>query len=355
MNLISIRNFNRSEKVAILKLIIKIAGSDNIITNQEQETIQKFLDVSHLKISQEFIRKVLEENFDDIISVFISKSNLNRAYAILEDYANHHGVNPEYEGRALDEIKHAMESKKKETKFNVNEFLKALCREFSFLWGKEDMNPKIRTILAIVFTLIACGFGSYWTSGGFFGVGKKTAMVMPQFSAVLCGLLIYGAFSFRNYLQRPNNFRNILFCIANLYLFSIVAMHIVGRSGFEKTVTIFVFLGLIFLLWLGMKEILGFVLLGFFILLIFKIVIIDQHIAWRAFPFMLSAFMGIGFQSENLFDEFQNISSAYFRKPAIERELIKESLEAAGTRVVKVAKTAKSIAGTAAGLPPGTV
>jgi len=33
--------------------------------------------------------------------------------------------------------------------------------------------------------------------------------------------------------------------------------------------------------------------------------------------------------------------------------LIQQSLEAAGTRVVKGAKTVKSLAGSAAGLPPG--
>jgi membrane-associated HD superfamily phosphohydrolase len=353
MSLNSIRNFNRSEKIALLELVIKIACSDNIITKQEQKTIRELLDVNHLKISRDYFRNVQRKSVEDIISVFVSKSNLNCAYTILEDYANHHGVNPEHEGRALDEIKQAIENKRKKIKFNLNKVLKVLCREFSFLWGKENMHPRVKEIYAIIFTLIAIVFGSYWTSGFLRFFGGKTELVMPEFSAVLCGLLIYGALAFRNYMPRPSNFRNMLFCVANLYLLSIIAMHIIGRNGIEKTVTIFVFFALIILAWLGIKEVLGFVLLGFFILLICKLFTIDTHFSWRAYPFMLSAFMGLGFQSENMFDAFQNISGSLVRKPAIERELVKESLKTAGTEVAKAAKKTKSIAAIAAGLPPG--
>lgn len=317
MNLNSMHNFNRSEKVATLKLMIKIAGSDNTITDEEQKTVQEFLDFGHFKMSQNFVTKTLEENYNDIISVYTTKSNLTHAYAILKEYANRHGINPEFEGKALDEIKYSMENKKKEVKFSINKFIKVLFREFSFLWGKEDLNPNMKVNLAIIFTIVACLFGSYWTSGGFFGIGKKTVLVWPQYSAVLCGLVIYGAMSFRKYLSIPNNFRNIIFCIADIYLLSIVAMHILGRGSIEKSITVFVFFGLIILLWLGMRELLGFILLGFFFLLIVKIIVIDARMAGRAFPFMLCTFIGISFQSDNFFDEFQNISSSFFKKSAV--------------------------------------
>ncbi len=83
MNLNSMHNFNRSEKVATLKLMIKIAGSDNTITDEEQKTVQEFLDFGHFKMSQNFVTKTLEENYNDIISVYTTKSNLTHAYDLL--------------------------------------------------------------------------------------------------------------------------------------------------------------------------------------------------------------------------------------------------------------------------------
>jgi len=355
MNLGKMHFFNRNEKIAILKLIIKVAAADNKFTKEELVTLQEYLNLNQLKISKDFIEKVRNEKYEDIVSVFISKSNITKAYAIVKEYANLNGINPEFEGKVLDEIKNAMEHNKKDLKVGFGAFLKDLLREFSFLWGKEDINPNAKTILAIVFTVIACGFGTFWTTGGFFGIGKSTEMVWPGTWPVVSGLLIFCTLCFRNFLPRPNNFRNIIFFLANTYLLSTIAMHIIGRNLFEMTTTASLFLTLIVLLWLGMKEILGFVFLGFFGLLIYKIIAIDTHIAWRAFPFIISAFIGISFQSENFFDEFSQISSSFFKKPEIEKEMVKESLKLAGDRVKKVANTAVSVGATAAGLPPGAV
>ena len=355
MNLEKMHFFNRHEKIAILKLIIKLAAVDNKFTKEERASIQEFLKMNQLKISKDFTSKVINEKYEEIVSVFISKSNIKKAYAIMKNYANLHGINPEFEGKALDEIKNAMELRKKDLKVSFGGFLKDLLMEFSFLWGKEDINPNAKTILAIVFTVFACGFGSLWTSGGFFGIGQKTSFEMPQGSAVIAGLFIYGALCFRNYLPKPTKFQNILFSVANIYLLAIIAMHILGRGGFEKSYTLFVFFGLMLLLWLGMKELLGFALIGFFVLLIVKIYQADIHMAWRAFPFIVSAFMGINFQSNNFFNEFSNLSSSFFKKPDIEKELVKESLQLAGARVKKVAKTAVSVGAAAAGLPPGAI
>jgi hypothetical protein len=246
-----------------------------------------------------------------------------------------------------------MKLKKGNLKFSFGGFLKDLVKEFSFLWGKEDINPNAKTFLAIIFTVTACGFGTYWTSG--WGILENTKPVWPGIWPVLSVLLIFGTLCFRNFLPRPNNFRNILFFLANTYLLSTIAMHIIGRDGLDMTTTVTLFFALIVLLWLGMKEILGFVFLAFFGLLIYKIYTIDKHIAWRAYPFIISAFLGISFQSENFFDEFSKISSSFFKKPDLEKELVKESLQLAGTRVKKVAKTAVSVGATAAGLPPGAI
>ena len=132
-------------------------------------------------------------------------------------------------------------------------------------------------------------------SGGVFGnpvgfieglFGEKNEFVQLSGSASIIGFLMYGALSFRNYLPFPNNFRNLIFSIANLCLFSIIAMHIIGLSSYGKGITFGIIFGLILVLWLGMKEIIGFILIAFFILLIWKIIQIDQQMAWRAFPFI---------------------------------------------------------------------
>jgi hypothetical protein len=370
MNLEVMRNFNRSEKVALLKLIIKVAAADNKITKEEQAKIKEFLNLNHLKISNEYVKEAMAESYDNIVSVFTNKSNINRAHSIVKDFAKVSGINPEYEGRALDEIKLAFENKKKTLKFSLSNTVKTFFLEFAFLWGKEDMNPNMKSVLAILFTLLACVFGSLWTSSGFIvgmvnklslvgignllgSYGSETKFVSLHWSHVVSGFVIFGALCFRNYLPRPTNIRNVIFSMANLYLLSTIAMHIIGRSGLEKSTTLFIFFGLILLLWLGMKELLGFFFIAFFILLIWKVFQIDKHMAWRAFPFMACAFMGISFQSNNFFNDFSGFTSSFFKKPEIEREMIKESVELAGKRVGQVTKAAISVGTSAAtGMPP---
>ncbi len=91
--------------------------------------------------------------------------------------------------------------------------------------------------------------------------------------------------------------------------------------------TITIFLVLVALLWLGMKEMIGFFLVGLFVLLIYKIHLIDKHLDWRAYPFILCTFIGLSFQSENFFDGFHNISRSYIKTSTIERELMEADHE----------------------------
>lgn len=251
MDLDRIRNFNRSEKVALLKLIIKVAAADNKITKDEKELIKTFLKVSQLRISNEYIKEVVGESYDDIVSVFTNKLNLNRAFEIAKDFAKSNKINPAYEGKALDNIKLAVEDKKKTLKFSLSKTVKIFFLEFAFLWGKEDLNPAMKLALAMTFTILACVIGSIWTYDGAFAkiaskfsyglsktlfgdLGSKTDFVSLQGSHVVCGILILGALCFRKYLPSPVNFRSILFSVANLYLLSTLAMHLIGRTGFEK-------------------------------------------------------------------------------------------------------------------------
>lgn len=341
MNFDFTRNFNQDEKIALLKLLIRVAGSDHQITPDERVIIKKYLADNKLKISKNFFQKALNENVEDIVSKFTNKININRAYTATSEYAKLHGISPEHEAIILNQIKNAGERRKKEIKFTLKDFFKTLVLEFTYLWGNEDINPNYRKTYAIVFTLIACIIGSIWTHGFFW---KDTDFVMPEYSHVICGFFILGALCFRAYLPKPNNVRNIIFTASNLYLFSIISMHILGRGNLEKMTTTYIFGGLILLLWLGMKEILGFVFIGFFILLPVKLALIDKHVAWRAYPFLLSAFMGISFQSSNFFDNFTKISSAFFKKPEVDKELLKESIEIAGQQTVKAVKKGTELA-----------
>jgi len=340
MNFDSLRNFNQDEKIALLKLLIKVAGSDNKITNDEKVTLKKYLVHNHLNVSKDFIKKTLSENVEDIVSNFSNKININRACSMTSEFAQLHGINPEHEALILNQINKVSEGKKKEIKLSIKDLLKTMVFEFAFLWGKEEINPNYRKVLAIVFTLIAGILGSMWTYGHFFGIWKTSEMVMPEASAVISGILIFGALCSRGYLPKPNNPRNIIFTVANAYLLSIIAMHILGRGSFEKGMTALIFGGLILLLWLGMKEILGFVFIGFFLMLVVKLVLIDIHMAWRAFPFILSAFMGISFQSTSFFNNFNNFSSSFFVKPKVDKQLVKESLQIAGQQTINATKKA---------------
>lgn len=255
MNLEAMRNFKRSEKVALLKLIIKVAAADNKITGKEQETIKNFLKVNQLKISNGYIKEVMSESYEKIVSLFTDKTNLDRAYSIVNNFAELNGINPDYEGKALDEIKAVLENKKKSIKFSLSNTVKTFFLEFAFLWGKEDLNPNMKSALAITFTILACLIGSIWTYSGFFSTvlgklslgwtstlfpdfGSKTKLVSLQGSHVISGLVIFGALCFRNYLPKPTNFRNLVFSMANLYLLSTIAMQIIGRTKPEKTITV---------------------------------------------------------------------------------------------------------------------
>lgn len=347
-----IRNFDQEEKIALLKLMIKIAGADKKFSKEELSTIKDYLSVTKIKISQKNIQKTLAEKTSDIINAFKSKSNLNRALQLLEQYTEKHGVDPEYEHKILSEIRGKIVEKKKTTKFSLKDTIALLPKEFGYLWGQEDLNPKLKLILALLFTIAACGFGSVWTNKYGF-VFEKTEAVSLNASSVIPGIFIYCALAFRNYLPSPIKPRNIFFCIADLYLFSLIAMHIIGRGGIEKSITFMILIGLIVLLWLGMKEILGFVLIGLFALFIYKILAIDTHMSWRAFPFLVFAFIGVSFQSNNFFDEVGKISSSFLKKPNVEKELIKNSLVSAGTSIRNTSQKAISVGvKAAAGLPP---
>ena len=165
MDLEFLRYLNRHERIATLKLIIKVAIADNQFTTEEQAALQKFLKQNQLKISKDFLNNVKSESYYDIVSVFESKLNLDGAYSIVKQYASMHGIHPDHEGKVLDEIKSAIQGKKKTIKFSLIQHTKRLFdRLFIPLGKKEEISPEAKSILAIVFTIIACFLGSIWTS-----------------------------------------------------------------------------------------------------------------------------------------------------------------------------------------------
>lgn len=352
MDLTLTRNFNQAEKVAMLKLMIKIASSDGEISDSEKATLNEYLQHSKLKINENFLQNTKSEDVGQIVSVFESKANLQRAKKLAHAYAEIHGVDPDFEGAMLEAINISTEVEKKNIHFSLKRFLKELFMEFGYLWGKQDINPKMRQVYAFVFTLIACSFGVFYNAGI---IIKNTKVAPFDATHVICALLMYGALCFRGYLPKPKNIRTILFTCANVFLFTLIAMHSIGISFFGKLTNFYIVAGLILLLWLGIKEILGFVLIAFFIWFGINILLVSSHLAWRAFPFIFFSFMGISFQSGNFFDDFGNITNSLFKKPKVDKQLVKESLEIAGQQTMKAAKTSVQAGVTAAKLYAGTV
>lgn len=358
MNLSVIQNCNRAEKVAILKLIIKIASADGSINEKEQHSIEEFLDISHLKTSSSFIASILDEDVGEIVSAFKSKSNLRAASKLIEEYAEQHSIHPELEGKVLERVATEIELKKKEIKFSLFSVIKSFCGEFKTLWGQESTHPEMKAAWAFIFTIAACVLGSFITEYPLLGIGGYLGMepigtdtIAPNFPAVFIGLLAYGALTYRGYLPSPTNFRNVLFFIADVYLLSILARIAIGEDPLEQMNSLMVVGSIVLLLWLGIKEILGFVLLFAFTLVIAQLVTAGLDFGWRAFPFIIAGFLGLIFQSKGLFSDFSSISNSFFRTPDLDKELIKESIESAGTTIgsaTKVATVAISSGGASA-------
>ena len=353
MDLTLSRNFNQNEKIAALKLMIKIASSDGEISESEKASLGEYLKHTKLKTNENFIKNVIIEDIGQIVSVFESKIHLQRVQKLARAYAEKHGVDPDFEGALLAVIDESVAAEKKNKKLSIKKKIKDIFLEFGYLWGKDDVNPKTRQLLAIVFTLCACVFAAFSTTNHFF-TKDTTNFIHPGFTGSILGILIFSALSVRRYLPKPTNFKNIIFSAANVCLLSYIAKHIVG-SGIEQSLTIYILFSLIILLWLGIKEIIGFVFLGFFILCGYKIMAIDTHLAWRALPFIFSAFIGIGFQSSNFFDDFGNLANSIYKRSNVDKELLKESIEIAGQQTKRTAQAAVQTGVTAAKLSAGAV
>jgi hypothetical protein len=342
MDLSLTRHFDQNEKIALLKLLIKIAASNGAITKPEVESLKSYLSYTKLKAGKDFIEKAKAEDLNSILSVFESKKKLSRMQSLLQVFAETHGIDPEFEGKLLNRIADTINSQKQSIKPSAGRLIKESILEFGYLWGKEDINPAARQVFAIIFTLLACIFGAMWTNYfinyKMFAFGKDIEWVYPHTTHTISGILIYAAICFRGFLPKPTNVRTIIFTIVNITLFSYIAVHILGLSNIEKITTYYIFFGLIVLLWLGMKEIIGLVFIGFFILFGVKLLLIDARMDWRALPFMITAFMGISFQSSNFFDEFGAFANSLFKKP--DKEMIKESLEITGKQVKSGVKAA---------------
>ena len=336
INLIKMTNyteyFNLTEKVATLKILIKIIHADGDISSEEKVKIESFLNSSNLVLTDEFINKTKQEPIKDILSNFNSKSNLNKLKKIVDDFISDLKLDPNIEGVIISEIFELIDSTKKEMKFELKNFFSSFIKEFGVLWGKKEIDPKKRITLALIFTFIAGILGSFISSSSFevlgFAFGEKTtSFVIPKFTAIIPGILIYASLVARNYIPKPTNFQNIIFFLINTYLFSVIGMHIVGVGAIEKTVTIYVFFGLILFMWLGIKELMGVFFLGIFALFMYKIIAIDTHLDARAFPFIVCSILGLSFQSGNFFDDFTSFSNSFSKSTNINKEIAKESIQ----------------------------
>ena len=359
MDLTLTRNFNQNEKIAALKLIIKIASSDGDISQDEKGSLVEYLKHAKLKANNNFVKNAKSENIDRVISTFESKVNLQRAQKLAYAFAEKHGIDPDFEGALLEAINQSVDSEKKNKKFCLKRTLMDFFLEFGYLLGKDDVSPKSRQILAIIFTSAACIFGAQWTHHLInykgFHFGESTSWVYPGGTNVTIGLLIFSALCFRGYLPIPKNFRNIIFSAINIGLLSYISLHIIGLGEIEKTITHIIFFGLLLVLWVGIKELVGFAFIGFFILFIYKLHAIDVRMDWRAYPFIFSAFIGIGFQSASFFDDFGNFTNSMFKRVNVDKELIKDGIEFTGQQTKKVATAAVKTGVTVAKISAGAI
>ena len=117
MDLTLSRNFNQNEKVAALKLMIKIASSDGEISESEKASLGEYLKHTKLKTNENFIKNVINEDIGQIVSVFESKINLQRVQKLARAYAEKHGVDPDFEGALLAVIDESVAAEKKNKKF----------------------------------------------------------------------------------------------------------------------------------------------------------------------------------------------------------------------------------------------
>jgi hypothetical protein len=351
----SLSNLYISEQSALLKLLIQISYSDEKFTDDELETIETFLNFTNLKISSEFTALALSESMEEILQAFKSKYALTTAYSTIEKFATSVGIDPKYEGAFLENLAHAVEERKKQLKPSLTNFLKKITSVIKALWSDEAITPRNKALLAFFFTSAAIILGSLLTKKHFFSE-NETVFVFPVLTTGVFALLIYGALAVRNFLPAPNSPRNILMLCVDVYLFSVICMHIIGTGTLEKSITIFIFFALILLMWLGIKEVLGFVFVAMFILLFIKLLFIDSRFGFRGLFFVLTAFLGLCFQSENFFDEFKYFSKAFFKKNAIEREMVKESVNASAKVTAKAVSEGISVARKgammASGMPP---
>ena len=152
MDLSLLRNFSQEEKVALLKLLVKIAYSDGKLSIEEKSSIKEYVINNSLKCNGRFMKNALVEDMDSILSEFDSRTNLERVKTMSWAFAKKHGIGSNLKDSPLNAIDEAVKHRRKDMKFCAKRYIQP-SKEFSFLWGKEDINPETNLVLAVTLTL----------------------------------------------------------------------------------------------------------------------------------------------------------------------------------------------------------
>jgi hypothetical protein len=141
MNYSMLRNFSQKEKVALLKLFIKIADSDGGWSREEKSSIKDYLMQNDLKCTGGFIKKAATEDLNGILSAFDSCKNLESSKTLSWIFAKEHGIAPDFERSLLRAIDHAVQHRVRKIESNLRKYIRTPLQAFVYLWCNEDLHP----------------------------------------------------------------------------------------------------------------------------------------------------------------------------------------------------------------------
>ncbi|MGD8367756.1 MAG: hypothetical protein PVG78_08940 [Desulfobacterales bacterium] len=143
MNYAILGNFSQKEKVALLKLLIKIAYSDGEWSDEEKSFIKDYLMQNDMKCTGGFVKRAVQEDLNGILSVFESCKNLERGKTLSWGFAKRHGIAPDFERSLLSAIDNAVQHRVRKIESNLRKYIQTPLKAFVYLWCNEDLRPSL--------------------------------------------------------------------------------------------------------------------------------------------------------------------------------------------------------------------
>ena len=141
MNYSLLRSFSPKEKMALLKLLIKIACSDGEWSEAEKSSIKEFSIQNDLKCNGNFIKNTAAEDVSGILSEFETCRNLERGKSLAWCFAGKHGISPDFERSLLSAIDDSLTTRTRKIEFGLKKYIQTSLEAFFHPLGKEDHLP----------------------------------------------------------------------------------------------------------------------------------------------------------------------------------------------------------------------